>query len=102
MLAQNCPKGKRRWLNWSNLLFPDGQHRTGGSNCEMFEITWQVINIKSSFALKEKKAYQSHLITLYQSNEQLKMHKGEDLDCKVLSVMMRHLESFNIVLGRTK
>ena len=24
-------------------------------------------------------------------NEQLKMHKGEDLDCKVLSVTMRHL-----------
>ena len=24
------------------MLFPDGQHRTGGNNCEMFEITWQV------------------------------------------------------------
>ena len=28
---------------------------------------------------------------LYLLNEQLKMHKGEDLDCKVQSVMMRHL-----------
>ena len=26
MLTQNCPKGKRQWLNQSNLLFPDGQH----------------------------------------------------------------------------
>ena len=46
------------------------------------------INIKSSFAMKEKKAYQSHSIALYKLNEQLRMHKGEDLDCKVLSVMM--------------
>ena len=26
------------------------------------------------------------------------MHKGEDLDCKVLSVMMRHLNILNIFL----
>ena len=57
MLAQNCPKGKRQWLNYSNLIFPDGQHRTGGSNREMSEITWQLLTLK---ALKEKKAYQSH------------------------------------------
>ena len=25
-------------------------------------------------------------------NEQLKMHEDEDLDCKVLSVMMRHFK----------
>ena len=48
MLAQNCPKGKRQLLNLSNFLFPDGRHRTGGSNCEMFEITWQVLTLKSS------------------------------------------------------
>ena len=45
ILAQNCPKGKRQWLNKSNLLFPDGQRRTGGSNCEMFEIPWCMIKI---------------------------------------------------------
>ena len=31
----------------SNLLFSDGQHRTGGSNCEMFEMTWQVLTLKA-------------------------------------------------------
>ena len=34
--------GKRQWLN---LLFSDNQHRTGGSNCEMFEMTWQVLTL---------------------------------------------------------
>ena len=33
------------------------------------------LNIKSSVALKEKEAF----------------HKGGDLDCEVLSIMMRHL-----------
>ena len=47
MIGQNCPKGKRQWLNQSNLLFPVGQHRTGGSNCETFEITWQAITLKA-------------------------------------------------------
>ena len=47
MLAQICPKGKRQWLNDSNLLFPDGQHRTGERDCEMFEITWQVLTLKA-------------------------------------------------------
>ena len=45
---------ERQCLNQSNFLF----HRTEGSNYEMFEITWQVSLIKSSFALKEKKARQ--------------------------------------------
>ena len=35
------------------------------------------INIKSSFALKEKKAYLSHWITLYLLNEQLKCIKAK-------------------------
>ena len=26
---------------------PDGQHRTGGSNCEMFEIRSQVLTLKA-------------------------------------------------------
>ena len=47
MLAQNCLKSKRQWLNYSSLPFPDGQHETGGSNCEMFEITWQVVTLKA-------------------------------------------------------
>ena len=29
------------------MLFSDGQHRTGGSNCEIFEMTWQVLTLKS-------------------------------------------------------
>ena len=41
--AQNCPKGKGQWL----FLFPDGQHRTGESSCEMFEITWQVLTLNA-------------------------------------------------------
>ena len=41
----------------------------------------------------------------YSVSEQLKMHKGEDLDCKVLSVIMGHLNilkyfSFGIDLSR--
>ena len=33
----------------------------GGSNCDIFEITWQLsVNIESSFTLKEKKAFHSH------------------------------------------
>ena len=53
------------------------------------------VNIESSFALKEKKAYRSHQNKLYQLNEQLKIHQEENVNCKVLSVMMRHLNSFN-------
>ena len=34
------------------------------------------------------------LISPIELNDQLKMHEGEDLDCKVLSVMMRHLNIF--------
>ena len=55
MLAQNCPNGKRQWLNSSNLLFSDGQHRTRGGNCEMLEITWQVLTSKAVFHLKKRK-----------------------------------------------
>ena len=40
------------------------------------------INIKSSFTLKEKEAYQSHWITLYQLNEQLKCIKANILIVK--------------------
>ena len=71
--CQNCPKGKRQWLNWSNLLFPDGQHRTRGSSCEMLEIRWRVLTLKQFCTEREESL------------------SGEDLDCKVLSVMMRHL-----------
>ena len=86
----------------SNLLFPDGQHQTGRSDCVMFEIMWQVLTFRAVFELKENKAYLSRGITLYQLNEQSKMHKGEDLNCKVLSVMIRRLNilkyfSFGVV-----
>ena len=29
------------------MLSPDGQHGTGESNCEMFEIMWQVLTLKA-------------------------------------------------------
>ena len=45
----------------SSLLFSDGQLRTGGSNCEMFEMMWQVLTLKAVMHLKKrKKAYQCH------------------------------------------
>ena len=47
-LPKIAQKVKDNCLIGAILLFPEGQHRTRG------------INIKSSFALKEKKAYQSH------------------------------------------
>ena len=33
----------------------DGQHRTGGSNCEMFEMTWQVLTLKAVLHRKKGK-----------------------------------------------
>ena len=56
------------------------------------------VNIESSSALKEKKTYHSHSIKLCQLNEQLKMRERGNLNCKLLFVMMRHLNSFNCFL----
>ena len=33
--------------NESDLLFPGHQYETGESNCEMFEITWQVFILRT-------------------------------------------------------
>ena len=48
------------------------------------------INIKNSFA---KLISPIELHCTYFKDEQLKMYKGEGLDCKVLSVMMGHFNS---------
>ena len=54
-LAQDRPIGKRQCLvRASNPLFPDHQYQTGGSNCEMFEITWQVFILKAVCTEKKK------------------------------------------------
>ena len=31
----------------SNFLSSDGRYQTGGSNCEMFEMMWQVLTLKA-------------------------------------------------------
>ena len=97
MLAQNCPKGKIQSFKLEQ--FAISRWSTSNTGKQLWDVWDQVasINIKSSFALKEKKAYHSHWITLYQLNEQSKMHKGKDLDCKVLSVKMKHLNIFKYI-----
>ena len=39
-LVESLPPLSMMNVTMSNLLISDGQHRTGGSNCEMFEMTW--------------------------------------------------------------
>ena len=38
----------------TNLLFSDGQHRTGESHCEMFKMTWQVLTLKAVLHRKKR------------------------------------------------
>ena len=66
-------------LKLEQFPFPDRQYQTDGSNCEMFEIMWQVFILKIV----------------------LKCRKGEYMDYKVpfvvLSVMIRYLHTLNYI-----
>ena len=60
----------------------------------MFEITWQVSTSKVVCTERKESLSVPLNYTVLKKNEQLKMHKDEDLDCKMLSVIMRHFKKY--------
>ena len=66
MRAQNCPNGKRQWLLKSEQ-FAISRWSALNRGKKLWDVWYHVanINIQSNVALKEKKAYQSHWITLH-------------------------------------
>ena len=85
-------------LNWSNLLFPDHQYQTGGSNCEMSEITWHMFILKAVF-IERKESLLAPLIKLPCNRAKHGCINGKYLDCKMQSVMVRNFNSLNYFLG---
>ena len=54
-LAQDRPVGKKQCLIRAICYFQIINYQTGGSNCEMFEITWQMFILKAVLHWKKRK-----------------------------------------------